>query len=96
MAAGSMHSPVFTASWPTGEFGAMGVEGAISLAFSKQLAAIENISEREKMFKSLVDQAYENGKALNMASYMEIDAVIDPFRHKKMDIKRIKSNTTTE
>jgi len=25
-----------------------------------------------------VARAYENGKALNMASYLEIDAVIDP------------------
>lgn len=91
MAAGSMHSPVFTASWPTGEFGAMGVEGAINLAFSKQLAAIENIKEREKLFKSLVDKTYENGKALNMASYMEIDAVIDPLDTRKWILRGLKS-----
>lgn len=91
MAAGSMHSPVFTASWPTGEFGAMGVEGAISLAFSKQLAAIEDIKEREKMFKSLVDKTYESGKALNMASYMEIDAVIDPLDTRKWILRGLKS-----
>ncbi len=91
MAAGSMHSPVFTASWPTGEFGAMGVEGSISLAFSKQLAAIDDINEREKMFKSLVDKAYENGKALNMASYMEIDAVIDPLDTRKWILRGLKA-----
>ena len=30
------------------------------------------------MFDKLVAKAYDNGKALNMASYLEIDAVIDP------------------
>ena len=96
MAAGSMHSPVFTVSWPTGEFGAMGVEGAINLAFSKQLAAIENIKEREKMFKSLVDKAYENGKALNTASYMEIDAVIDPLDTRKWILRGLRAMPNQE
>jgi len=94
MAAGSMHSPVFTAAWPTGEFGAMGVEGAINLAFSKKFAAIEDSKEREKLFKSLVDKAYENGKALNMASYMEIDAVIDPLDTRKWILRGLKTMPT--
>ena len=29
MAGGSFHAPVFTVSWPTGEFGGMGLEGAV-------------------------------------------------------------------
>ncbi|MBV1910760.1 MAG: carbamoyl-phosphate synthase large subunit, partial [Kangiellaceae bacterium] len=91
MAAGSMHSPVFTASWPTGEFGAMGIEGAITLAFTKQLAAAKSKTERDEMFKLLVDKAYENGKALNMASYMEIDAVIDPVDTRKWVLRGLRA-----
>ncbi|HLD65903.1 MAG TPA: carboxyl transferase domain-containing protein [Pseudomonas sp.] len=78
MAAGSFHSPLFTIAWPTGEFGAMGLEGAVRLGFAKELAALEDPLERQALFDKLVAKAYENGKGINMASYLEIDAVIDP------------------
>ena len=78
MAAGSFHSPLFTAAWPSGEFGAMGLEGAVRLGFAKELAAQSDEAARQALFDKLVAKAYENGKALNMASYLEIDAVIDP------------------
>ena len=78
MAGGHLHSPVFTAAWPTGEFGAMGLEGAVRLGYAEELAAVEDPDEREAFFQRMVDQAHEQGKALNTASYLEIDAVIDP------------------
>jgi acetyl-CoA carboxylase carboxyltransferase component/biotin carboxyl carrier protein len=78
MAAGSFHSPLFTAAWPSGEFGAMGLEGAVRLGFAKELAARPDEAARQALFDKLVAKAYDNGKALNMASYLEIDAVIDP------------------
>lgn len=78
MAAGSFHSPLFTAAWPSGEFGAMGLEGAVRLGFSKELAAQESEEARQALFDKLVSKAYQRGKGLNMASYLEIDAVIDP------------------
>ncbi|MBT8768029.1 ATP-grasp domain-containing protein [Pseudomonas sp. DB1] len=78
MAAGSFHSPLFTIAWPSGEFGAMGLEGAVRLGFAKELAAVEDSAERQKLFDKMVAKAYQNGKAINMASFLEIDAVIDP------------------
>lgn len=78
MAAGSFHAPLFTAAWPSGEFGAMGLEGAVRLGFAKELAAQPDDAARQALFDKLVNKAYKNGKALNMASYLEIDAVIDP------------------
>ncbi|PYC21961.1 carbamoyl-phosphate synthase large subunit [Aquipseudomonas alcaligenes] len=78
MAAGSFHAPLFTAAWPSGEFGAMGLEGAVRLGFAKELAAQADATSRQALFDKLVGKAYANGKALNMASYLEIDAVIDP------------------
>ncbi|WP_457788043.1 carboxyl transferase domain-containing protein [Pseudomonas sp. PL-6] len=78
MAAGSFHAPLFTAAWPSAEFGAMGLEGAVRLGFAKELAAQVDDAARQALFDKLVAKAYENGKALNMASYLEIDAVIDP------------------
>ena len=78
MAGGGFHSSLFTVSWPSGEFGAMGIEGAIKHAFRKELEAMGSRAEREGAIKGLAAQAYEMGKAINTASYLEIDAVVDP------------------
>jgi acetyl-CoA carboxylase carboxyltransferase component len=78
MAGGSFHAPLFTVSWPTGEFGGMGLEGAVRLGFRRELAAIEDEAERQAVFDKMVERAYEHGKALNVATYFEIDDVIDP------------------
>jgi len=78
MAGGHFHAPFFTVSWPTGEFGGMGLEGAVRLGMKKQLEAIEDPTQREETFQAMVAFAYDRGKALNMASLLEIDGVIDP------------------
>jgi acetyl/propionyl-CoA carboxylase alpha subunit len=78
MTAGGFDAPVFTVAWPTGEFGAMGLEGAVRLGFRKELEAVPAGPGREALFRRLVDQQYEAGSALNMATTLEIDAVIDP------------------
>jgi len=78
MAGGSFAAPFFTAAWPSGEFGAMGIEGSIRLGFRKELEAVSDPEEREALFARMVDGAYQRGRALNMASHLEIDAVIDP------------------
>ena len=91
MAGGGFHDSFFTASWPSGEFGAMGLEGAVKHAFRKELAAINDPAEREATFKFLVGQAYEGGKAINTASYLEIDAVIDPADTRRWIMRGLKS-----
>ncbi len=78
MTAGGFHAPVFNVAWPTGEFGAMGLEGAVRLGYRKELEAVPEGSAREALFEKLVAQQYANGSALNMAATLEIDAVIDP------------------
>jgi len=78
MAGGSFHAGSFTISWPTGEFGAMGIEGAVRLGYRKELEAVADPAERKALFDRMVAEAYANGKALNMASFLEIDDVIDP------------------
>ncbi len=79
MTGGSFHAPFFTVAWPSGEFGAMGLEGAVRLGYRKELAAINDPQERQATFETMVDDAYQRGKAINMASYLEIDDVIDPL-----------------
>jgi acetyl-CoA carboxylase carboxyltransferase component len=78
MAGGSFHEPLATVSWPSGEFGGMGLEGAIQLAMRRELEAIEDPEERQRVYEAAVAAAYERGKALSMASFFEIDDVIDP------------------
>ncbi len=78
MAGGSFKAPIFTVSWPTGEFGGMGLEGFVKLGYRKELEAIEDPVERKKSYEERVARLYENGKAVNTATYFEIDDVIDP------------------
>jgi acetyl-CoA carboxylase carboxyltransferase component len=78
MAGGSFKAPLFCVGWPTSEFGGMGLEGAVRLGLRRELAAIEDPAERERVFTDTVAAAYEHGKGLNMAAHGEIDDVIDP------------------
>ncbi len=78
MAGGSLHRPDLTVAWPQGEFGAMGLEGAVRLGYQRELAAAGSAEAREQLFRRLVGELYERGKAAEVASYMELDAVIDP------------------
>jgi acetyl-CoA carboxylase carboxyltransferase component len=78
MTGGSMHAPVLNVAWPSGEFGAMGVEGAVRLAMRRELDAIEDPAERDQRVKELVAAIRAQSTALNMATYFEVDDVIDP------------------
>jgi acetyl-CoA carboxylase carboxyltransferase component len=78
MAAGGFKAPLFTVGWPTSEFGAMGLEGAVKLGMRRELEAIEDPAERERAYQATVAAAYERGQGISMASYFEIDDVIDP------------------
>jgi acetyl-CoA carboxylase carboxyltransferase component len=91
MAKGGFHDSFFTVAWPTGEFGGMGLEGAVKAGFKKELAAVEDPQAREALFNKLVAALYEQGKAVNMAAYLEIDAVIDPADTRKWIMQGIKS-----
>ena len=91
MAGGGFHAQCFTVSWPTGEFGGMGLEGAVRLGFRKELGAIEEAAEREKLFRSMVAKYYETGKATNIASVLEIDQVIDPVETRRWILRGLDS-----
>ena len=78
MAGGSFKIPLFTVTWPTGEFGGMGLEGAVKLGYRKELEAIKDPKERIKVYEKMVADSYHRGRAVNMASHFELDDVIDP------------------
>ncbi len=78
MMGGSTKAPLACVAWPTGEFGGMGLEGAVRLGYRKELDAAADDGERDALFRKMVDRMYEQGKALNVATHFEIDDVIDP------------------
>src|SRR5262249_32992739 len=63
MAGGSFKVPVLAVSWPTGEFGGMGLEGSVKLGYRNELAAITDPAERRAAFEQMVARMYEHGKA---------------------------------
>ena len=91
MTGGSFHAPFFTVAWPGGEFGGMGIEGAVRLGYRKELEAISDPQERQASFEEMVSAAYQRGKALNMASHLEIDDVIDPLETRHWIIRGLRS-----
>ena len=78
MMGGSTKAPLGCFAWPTSEFGGMGLEGAVRLGYRRELDAAADETERQRLFDELVARAYEIGKGISVASYFEIDDVIDP------------------
>jgi len=78
MAGGDLKAPLLCVAWPTGEFGGMGLEGAVRLGYRRELDAIADAAERQQRYDQLVASYYERGKALSTAAAFEIDDVIDP------------------
>ena len=91
MAGGSFHKPIYSASWPSGEFGGMGLEGAVRLGYKKELEAVTESEERDSLFNQLVDKMYERGKATEAAAHLEIDAVIDPADTRAVIVRAFES-----
>lgn len=78
MMGGSTKAPLACLAWPTSEFGGMGLEGAVRLGYRRELDAISDEAERQQAYEDLVARAYEVGKGVSVASYFEVDDVIDP------------------
>jgi acetyl/propionyl-CoA carboxylase alpha subunit len=91
MAGGSFWAPAMLVSWPTGEFGGMGLEGAVKLAWRNELAAIEDPAERRAEYERRVAQMYEQGKALSTASLFEVDDVIDPVDTRRVLVETLRA-----
>jgi acetyl-CoA carboxylase carboxyltransferase component len=91
MIGGGFHASFFTVAWPTGEFGGMGLEGYVRLGFRKEMEAIADPVEREKYYQAKVAELYANGKAVSIASVLEIDQVIDPAETRRWIMAGLRS-----
>jgi len=93
MLGGSLKVPFLTVAWPSGEFGPMGLEGFVRLGYRRELEDVEDPDERQALYEKLVAELYEKGKALSVASYFEIDDVIDPMQSRELIVKSLRSQT---
>ena len=91
MIGGGFHASFFTAAWPTGEFGGMGLEGYVRRGFRKEMEAIGDPVERETCYRNKVAELYANGKAVSIASVFEIDNVIDPAETRRWIMAGLRS-----
>ena len=89
MAGGSFHQPIYSAAWPMGEFGGMGLEGAVRLGFKKELAAEKDQQAKDALFSKLLAEMYQRGQASEAAAHLEIDAVIDPADTRSVVIRAL-------
>jgi acetyl-CoA carboxylase carboxyltransferase component len=91
MTGGSYSASGFCVSWPTGEFGGMGLEGSVKLGYRNELAAIADPAQRRTKFDEMVAAAYAAGKAINRAHVFGIDDVIDPADTRRWIVSALKS-----
>ena len=96
MTGGTFPASFFTIAWPTGEFGGMGLEGAVRLGYRKELEAETDPAAQKALFDQLVAKSYERGKAVNVAQVLEIDAVIDPVESRAWIVRGLKSRAPRE
>ena len=94
MTGGGFKASTFTVTWPTGEFGGMGLEGAVKLGYRKELEAIEDPEARREEYEKRVAQMYDRGKAVNFATAFEIDEVIDPMDTRHWILSGLKASPT--
>ena len=93
---GSGRAPIFTVTWPDGEFGGMNIEASVLLSNRDSLGAIEDIDERAVVYERLVESAYERGSAINAASVFGVDDVIDPAETRRWIVEGLMSVPDSE
>ena len=91
MLGGGTYDNFFTVSWPTGEFGPMGLEGAVKLGYRRELDALTDPQEKQALYAKLLNDMYQQGKGIAVANTLEIDAVIDPIETRKWILSGLRS-----
>ena len=63
-----------------------------TFTFKKELESVPENLSRKRLFADLVKKLYDRGKATEAASFLEIDAVIDPGESRLMITKAFRQN----
>ena len=70
--------PAILLAWPTAEFGGMGLEGAASIIYRKELDAIGDTEQRAAAHRERTDELKRYNTSLEVAGRFGYDDVIDP------------------
>ncbi len=84
-------NPSLLVAWPTAEFGAMGLEGAVKITHKQELDAIADQKARLQRERELADEIRARNTALEVAGRFEYDDVIDPSETRAAVLKFLKS-----
>ena len=57
-----------------------GKQGAVKLGFKKEIESLKSNFEKEKFIKEKIDEIYNKGAAIEIATNFEIDEVIMPYK----------------
>ena len=93
---GSGRAPIFTVTWPEGEFGGMNLESSVLLSNRDALGKIEDVDERAAEYQRLVDDAYERSGAIHAATVFGVDDVIDPAETRRWILNGLMSVPASE
>jgi acetyl-CoA carboxylase carboxyltransferase component len=77
---------------PTGEFGGMGLEGAVKLGYRNEIAAVDDPQKRKAFLGEMVARIYQHGKVVSIASAFEIDDVIDQMESRRWSLAALDSS----
>lgn len=70
--------PALLLAWPGAQYGGMGLEGAVEIAYGRELAAIEDETAREAARAAYLAQLRHAGSAVETAARFLYDDVVDP------------------
>ncbi len=96
MVAGSTEAGLFNIAWPTAEYGGMNLEAGVKLGARAQLEQIEDLEERTRVYEEMVADAYERGNAINAATVLESDDVIDPAETRQWIVRMLDAVPNSE
>ena len=96
MLAGSTEAGLFNLAWPTAEYGGMNLEAGVKLGARAQLEKIKDLAERTRVYEQMVADAYERGNAINAATVLESDDVIDPADTRQWIIRLLDAAPNSE
>lgn len=77
-------SPAVLLAWPGAQYGGMGLEGAVEIAYGRELAAIPDAAERDARRAAYLEELRHAGSAVETAARFLYDDVIDPADTRKL------------
>lgn len=70
--------PAILLAWPGAQYGGMGLEGAVEIAYGREIAAVRDEEARSRLREDYLEKMRHDGSAVETAARFIYDDVIDP------------------